>query len=176
MREDEILERLNGGDASALDELVRAYYPDILRYCRRHSPDEASAEDAAQETFLKAVRHLDAHAFRGRFRAWLYKIAANTCADRCRRETPAEPLSDSPYIDPGFERTELFTGPLSSSAEGFKIGGESYAFHEMSLPEILSGGRRMEFTCGKRSYMLEKENACLNKYVELYKWATGREE
>ncbi len=107
MREDEILERLNGGDASALDELVRAYYPDILRYCRRHSPDEASAEDAAQETFLKAVRHLDAHAFRGRFRAWLYKIAANTCADRCRRETPAEPLSDSPYIDPGFERTEL---------------------------------------------------------------------
>ena len=34
----------------------------------------------------------------------------------------------------------------------------------------------MEFTCGKRSYMLEKENACLNKYVELYKWATGREE
>lgn len=107
MREDEILERLNSGDASALDELVRAYYPDILRYCRRHSPDEASAEDAAQETFLKAVRHLDAHAFRGRFRAWLYKIAANTCADRCRRETPAEPLSDSPYIDPGFERTEL---------------------------------------------------------------------
>ena len=107
MREDEILERLNGGDASALDELVRAYYPDILRYCRCHSPDEASAEDAAQETFLKAVRHLDAHAFRGRFRAWLYKIAANTCADRCRRETPAEPLSDSPYIDPGFERTEL---------------------------------------------------------------------
>ena len=78
MREDEILERLNGGDASALDELVRAYYPDILRYCRRHSPEEASAEDAAQETFLKAVRHLD-----------------------------AEPLSDSPYIDPGFERTEL---------------------------------------------------------------------
>ena len=107
MREDEILERLNGGDASALDELVPAYYPDILRYCRRHTPDEASAEDAAQETFLKAVRHLDAHAFRGRFRAWLYKIAANTCADRCRRETPAEPLSDSPYIDPGFERTEL---------------------------------------------------------------------
>ena len=79
-------------------------------------------------------------------------------------------------VGEGFERTELFTGPLSSSAEGFKIGGESYAFHEMSLPEILSGGRRMEFTCGKRSYMLEKENACLNKYVELYKWATGEED
>ena len=79
-------------------------------------------------------------------------------------------------VGEGFERTELFTGPLSSSTEAFKIGGESYAFHEMSLPEILSGGRRMEFTCGKRSYMLEKENACLNKYVELYKWATGREE
>ena len=76
-------------------------------------------------------------------------------------------------IGEGFEKTELFTGPLSSSAEGFKMAGELYPFHEMTPPEILSGGRRLEFTCGKRSYMLEKENACLNKYVELYKWARG---
>ena len=107
MPDEELFKRLEGGDLSALDELVRAHYPEILSYCRRHTPDEQSAEDAAQETFLKAVRHLDAHAFRGRFRAWLYKIAANTCAGRCRREAPAGPLSDSPYIDPGFERTEL---------------------------------------------------------------------
>ena len=107
MREDEILERLNGGDASALDELVRAYYPDILRYCRRHSPDEASAEDAAQETFLKAVRHLEAYIHRGRFRAWLYKIAANVCIDCWRDAEPGGELAELPKIDPGFERAEL---------------------------------------------------------------------
>ena len=106
MREDEILERLNGGAASALDELVRAYYPDILRYCRRHSPDEAGAEDAAQETFLKAVRHLDAYAHRGKFRAYLYKIAANTCTDLRRRNGRPEPLGPEEYIEPGFEQVE----------------------------------------------------------------------
>ena len=78
-------------------------------------------------------------------------------------------------IGEGFEKTEIITGPLSSSAEGFKIGGELYPFHEMTPPEILSGGRRLEFTCARKSYMLEKENACLNKYVELYKWAAGTE-
>ena len=106
MRESELYERICSGDMPALDELISGDYPEILRYCMRHAP-AGLGEDAAQETFLKAVRHLDAHAFRGRFRAWLYKIAANTCADRCRRETATEPLSDSPYIDPGFERTEL---------------------------------------------------------------------
>ena len=73
-------------------------------------------------------------------------------------------------IGEGFERTEIFTGPISSSAEGLKIAGDMYPFHDMTPPEILSGGRRMEFTCGKRSFMLEKEGACLNKYVELYHW------
>ena len=74
-------------------------------------------------------------------------------------------------IGAGFEQAELCRGEFRSDAEGFYMGGESYPFHEMTLPEILSGGRRMEFSCGKSNYMLAKENACLNKFVELYKWA-----
>ena len=73
MRTDELLNMLEQGDAEALDELIRMYYPEILRYCLWHTSDRQSAEDAAQETFLKAVRHLDAYARRGKFRAWLYK-------------------------------------------------------------------------------------------------------
>lgn len=107
MREDELFERLEGGDLSALDELVRAYYPDILRYCRRHTPDASSAEDAAQETFLKAVRHLDVYVHSRKFRAWLYRIAANTCVDFWRRSQSTEPLTEGEYLDPGFERAEL---------------------------------------------------------------------
>ncbi len=107
VRETEIFKRLDGGDESALDELVRAYYPENLRYCRRHTEDEHSAEDAAQETFCKAVRHLDAYARRGKFRAWLYKIAANTCADHWRRGERAEPLGEEIYVEAGFERAEL---------------------------------------------------------------------
>lgn len=107
LREDEIFKRLDGGDLTALDELVRAYYPEILRYCRRRTADEQSAEDAAQETFCKAVRHLDAYARRGKFRAWLYRIAANTCADYWRRHPVTEPLPEDAHAEPGFERIEL---------------------------------------------------------------------
>ena len=56
MRTDELLNRLEQGDAEALDELIRMYYPEILRYCLWHTSDRQSAEDAAQETFLKAYR------------------------------------------------------------------------------------------------------------------------
>ena len=78
-------------------------------------------------------------------------------------------------VGEGFEHSELARGVFSGTAEGFAIGGELYHFREMSLPEILSGGRRMEFTCGRQSYLIEKENACLNKFVELYKWAKDRD-
>lgn len=104
--EDELFGRLDEGDGSALDELIRGYYPDILRYCLWHSPERQSAEDAAQETFLKAVRHIDGYAHRGKFRAYLYKIAANTCADCWRKSGRTEPLTPEEYTEAGFERVE----------------------------------------------------------------------
>ena len=42
-----------------------------------------------------------------KFRAWLYRIAANTCADFWRRSQSTEPLTEGEYLDPGFERAEL---------------------------------------------------------------------
>ena len=45
-----------------LDELVSMYYPEIYRYCCWHTSNQANAEDAVQETFLKAVRYMDRYA------------------------------------------------------------------------------------------------------------------
>ena len=87
-REDEIFRKIEQGDSGGLDELVSLYYPEILRYCRWHTPDQATAEDAAQETFLKAVRHFDRYVHKGRFKAFLYQIAANTCVDMWRKKKP----------------------------------------------------------------------------------------
>ena len=107
VRDGELFERLASGDISALDELIGAYYPEILRFCLRHTPTRECAEDAAQETFLKAVRHLGAYVQRGKFRAWLYKIAANTCTDCYRKGHAGDPLPECGYTEPGFERAEL---------------------------------------------------------------------
>ena len=86
------------------------------------------------------------------------------------REDGVELLS----IGEGFEQAPVCTGELVSSAEGLSIGGVLYPFREMTPPEILSGGRKLEFTCAGSSYMLAKEQACLNKYVELYHWAVNK--
>ena len=52
--EDKILKDLKSGTSDGLEELIEGYYPEILRYCIWHTPDRAAAEDAVQETFLKA--------------------------------------------------------------------------------------------------------------------------
>lgn len=83
--DDALIAQAKEGDMGALDELIQQYYPAILRYCMWHAPNRACAEDAAQETFLKAIRHLNAYAQQGHFRAFLYQIAANTCIDMRRK-------------------------------------------------------------------------------------------
>lgn len=105
-RKGEHFKKHDGMDAEALDELIRASYPDILRYCLWHTANRQDAEDAAQETFLKAVRHMDAYTGHGNFRAYLYKIAVHTCTDLWRRQSRAEPLEAEHFIEAGFARAE----------------------------------------------------------------------
>ena len=86
MREDKLIKRIEQGDVTAADELIKAYYPEILKYCIWHAPNRALAEDATQETFFKAIRYMNKYVHRGKFRAFLYKIATNTCIDMWRKQ------------------------------------------------------------------------------------------
>lgn len=99
-REDELFKRMGQGDDSAVEELIAMYYPEIFRYCIWHAPNRYLAEDAAQETFLKAIRYFDCYVHKGKFRAFLYQIAANTCIDMRRKkwltEIPFEELPEEP--------------------------------------------------------------------------------
>mgnify|MGYP003105848420 CR=1 FL=1 len=107
-----LLRKVQSGDTGALDTLITAYYPQILNYCRWHTADEQQAQDAAQETFLKAVRWLDScGGFQGAFRPFLYKIAKNICIDLNRTmertEVSLESLPGEPaYQESGFAAAE----------------------------------------------------------------------
>lgn len=62
------------------------YATDILRLCCCYLGNRADAEDATQETFLKAWRHMDQFEARNlsQPKSWLLKIAVNTCRDMLR--------------------------------------------------------------------------------------------
>lgn len=107
-REDELIQRIEHGDAEAVEELVKRFYPEILRYCLWHAPDRSLAEDAVQETFYKAIRYFNHYVHKGKFKSFLYQIAANTCIDMRRKkwqtEISFEELNVDPsYLDPTFE-------------------------------------------------------------------------
>jgi len=99
MREDKLIRRIEQGDETAAEELVKKYYPEILKYCIWHAPNRTLAEDATQETFLKAIRYMNRYVHRGKFRAFLYKIAANTCVDMWRKQGTVKELPEGILIE-----------------------------------------------------------------------------
>lgn len=69
-----------------LVDLMHLYGDSIKRMCCMYLHDTSSAEDAAQESFIKAYNHID-DLLRGDIqntRAWLSRIAINTCKDMLR--------------------------------------------------------------------------------------------
>lgn len=64
-----------------LEQMVALYQLPLLRLCYAYLHDEELAKDAVQETFLKAYRALPAFRKEASEKAWLNRIAINTCKD-----------------------------------------------------------------------------------------------
>lgn len=84
MTEHDLIQRAKAGDRQALDALYRAHAARVYSLIRRLTGDDAHAEDAAQETWLRAIRSLPAFRAEARFSTWIHRIAVN-CALYGRR-------------------------------------------------------------------------------------------
>jgi RNA polymerase sigma-70 factor (ECF subfamily) len=73
------------GDQTAFMNIVDAYQRPVYNLCYRMLGDSAEAEDAAQETFLRAYTKLDTYQQSRKFSSWLLSIASHYCIDRLRR-------------------------------------------------------------------------------------------
>ena len=74
--------------------------------------DYQLAEDAVQETFLKVIRYFPRYKNKGKFRAFLYKVASNTCVDTWRQSREMHLTEQIEYQEAGFAHSE--------SEEGFR--------------------------------------------------------
>lgn len=73
------------GDSDAFAQLVETYQKSVYNLCYRMLGDPDEAEDAAQETFLRAYRNLKHYDRQRLLSTWLLSIAAHYCIDQIRR-------------------------------------------------------------------------------------------
>ncbi len=73
------------GNDEAFTRLVEQYQTPVFNLCYRMLGEPESAEDAAQESFLRAYQNLSRYDRQRPFATWLLSIAAHYCIDRLRR-------------------------------------------------------------------------------------------
>ncbi|MBX7100274.1 MAG: sigma-70 family RNA polymerase sigma factor [Myxococcaceae bacterium] len=80
-----------------VSDLYRKYGPVIYSRCRRLLKDDALAEDATQEVFVRVMRHIEAAPDDAAALAWIYRISTNYCLNQIRdRSRQAEPMEELP--------------------------------------------------------------------------------
>jgi RNA polymerase sigma-70 factor, ECF subfamily len=103
MTEPALIAAASAGDESAFRDLAEPYRRELHVHCYRMLGSVHDAEDALQETLLRAWRHLSGFEGRSSFRAWLYRIATNVCLAALSRRPEAkeelEPAVLTPYPD-----------------------------------------------------------------------------
>ncbi|MDQ4088922.1 MAG: RNA polymerase subunit sigma-70 [Actinomycetota bacterium] len=105
--EAEVVASAVAGDESAFASITRCHRRELHVHCYRMLGSLQDAEDAVQETFLRAWRSRESFAYRGpsSFRAWLYRVATNACIDLLQKK----PRTPFPW------QRESTHGPASAS-------------------------------------------------------------
>ncbi|HKJ27051.1 MAG TPA: sigma-70 family RNA polymerase sigma factor [Anaerolineales bacterium] len=119
------LRQAQKGDDLAFSRLVEAYERPVYNLCYRMLGNAGDAEDAAQETFIRAYKAIRRYDPTRKFSTWLLTIASNYCIDQHRRKKL-----------PTFSVDALETPDLPSKAKGMEaliVQGE----HADEVAELL---------------------------------------
>ncbi|MEO0082351.1 MAG: sigma-70 family RNA polymerase sigma factor [candidate division WOR-3 bacterium] len=100
--DDELVRRVQAGNAEAFEELVRRYERKVYNVIYRLMGNEQDARETLQDTFLRAYRFIGKFKFQSSFFTWLYRIATNTSLTKLRqRKSPVVMSLDEPVGEDG---------------------------------------------------------------------------
>jgi RNA polymerase sigma-70 factor, ECF subfamily len=94
----ELVGRILAGDMRALEDLMRAHNRTLYRTARAILRDDAEAEDAVQEAYLRAYRALGSFRGESKLSTWLIRITVNEALMRRRRNVGGAPLELDPEL------------------------------------------------------------------------------
>ena len=140
-----LLQRALHGEASAYGEVVRQHQTAVFNVCYRLLHDRAEAEDATQETFIRAHARLGTFDLERPFGPWIRRVAANLCLNRMASRKPEAPLDEERDQATGgdpeatrvrAEQSEAVRAAIASLPPHYRLVIELRHFQELSYDEI----------------------------------------
>ena len=111
-----LVERAQGGDRQAFASLIERYKVRVFHTCYRLLRSREEAEEAAQDTFVRAYRGLGKFRQEASFSTWIYRICYNQCLDRMKklRSQPVKVSENKLAVvpDPSTAEASLSSGEL----------------------------------------------------------------
>jgi RNA polymerase sigma-70 factor (ECF subfamily) len=111
--EGRLIEAIRAGQTELFEYFVRQYRRRITRVAFRLLHDTGEADCAAQESFLRAYRHLDRFREGSTFETWLTRICINWCKDRLKRRRLVLYFHQAPRNDEEKENGPVEVAPAS---------------------------------------------------------------
>lgn len=85
MQEREVIEQIKAGHTDLFTSIVENYQKPVFNLCYRMLGDPFSAEDAAQEAFIRTLKNINRYDTKRPFSTWILSIAAHYCIDQLRK-------------------------------------------------------------------------------------------
>ena len=152
-----------------LEQLMNQYGDSLLRLCYLYLKDAALAQDAVQDTFVKAWKKLDTFEGRSSEKTWLCRIAVNTCRDYrknrwfrfvdMRRSIEDIPLPIQP-VEPVVQEVYAIVKALP---EKYRMCVLLYYWQQMTLEEV---AQVLDISKSTVHHRLEKAKGLLKTELE----------
>ena len=149
---------VKAGDEASFDLLLRRYRTPVVNFLCRMVRDRATAEDLAQEVFLRVYRARKKYSPTAKFTTWLFRIATNLALNSIR-DNRHKQMEDS--LDAPAQSEEAGTGRWP--------GARELASRDMRIDEHMIERDRCEFIRRAVESLPEKQRAAvlLHKYEEM---------
>jgi RNA polymerase sigma-70 factor (TIGR02960 family) len=133
-------------DEAGFEVLTQRHRRELHVHCYRMLASFDEADDAVQETFLRAWRHRDRFDGEDLVRAWLYRIATNVCLDMLRRRSrqtaKLQSIAEVPWVQPYPDRLLDEIAPSDDQPDAVAVARETIELAFLAAMQALPPRQR----------------------------------